>query len=328
MNYKYFISKIIYFIVLFFVTLTIGFVIPRLIPGNPAEAIIARISQGGAIVTPTLIKSIDAELGLSNAPIYVQYFNYLGNVFHGNFGVSITYFPATVISIIDYGLPWTLLLIIVPLVISFYVGNKLGALAALKRASYIDAASTVIPMFLYGIPAFSLATILLYIFSIKFPIFPSLGAYSLGLSPGFNATFIESVLYHAFLPMLTLTLGGLSGWVFGMRNNMVTILNSNYMKYMDIMGISNRLIKKNATKNAILPNLTSFGISIGVSITGVIFIQEIFSYPGLGEYLYQGVEGLDYPLVNGIFIVIILISLIANFIVEILYGVIDPRIRR
>lgn len=328
MNYKYFISRIIYFIILFFSTLTIGFIIPRLIPGNPADAIIARLSESGVSISPTLLHSIESEMGISHAPVYIQYFQYLGNIFTGHFGVSISYFPEHVSTILGYTFGWTIFLILVPLVITFFAGNKLGSIAALKRGRAVDSIATGIPMFFFGFPAFALGFILMFIFSIEFPIFPSLGAYSTTLTPGFTLQFLVSVLYHAILPVATLSLTGLSGWVFGMRNNMVTMLNSNYLKYMDLMGFREDIVNRNATRNAILPNLTSFGISIGIGITGVILIQQIFSYPGMGQYLFTGIEDLDYPLVNGIFIVIILISLIANFTVEMLYGIADPRVRR
>lgn len=328
MNYKYFINKIIYFIVLFFITLTIGFVMPRLLPGNPAESVVARLSRSGAYVSPTLLHSIYIEMGISTKPIYIQYFMYLDNLFHGNLGTSIIYFPEPVINIIDSSLGWTLFLIVVPLAISFFVGNKLGKIAAVSHGKLKDTISTTVPMFFFGIPAFALATILLFIFSIYFKILPPLNSYTLGLKVGFNAPFIISAAIHSILPILTMVLSGLSGWVFGMRNNMVTILNGNFLRYSEMMGVKPKIIYKNASRNSMLPNLTSIGLSVGFGITGVIMIQQIFSYQGLGEYLYQGIEGLDYPLVNGIFIVIILISLIANFAVEMLYGILDPRIRK
>ncbi len=327
MKYQFFIFRVIYFTILFFIIVTIGFILPRLIPGNPAEAVIARISAGGGFVSPTLIHAIDLELGLSTQPLYIQYFDYIANLFHGNLGVSIIYFPEPVVSIISSAFYWTVFLVAVPIVISFYIGNYLGRVAALSRGTWKESLATLIPMFMYGIPAFAFAVILMLIFAVDLKIFPPLNAYKLGLTPGFNLDFISSVAYHAILPIATLVLTTLSGWVFGMRNNMVTILNSDFMKFTELMGVKKKIIQKNATRNAILPNMTSFGISIGVSITGVILIQEIFSYQGLGEYLYQGIEGLDYPLVNGIFIVIVLISLVANFITDILYGVLDPRIR-
>ena len=327
MNFKFFIYRIIYFVILFFIILTIGFILPRLIPGNPAEAVIARISASGGFVSPTLLKAIDLELGISHQPIYIQYFSYIGNLFRGNFGVSVIYFPEPVSQIISSAIGWTVFLVAVPIVISFYVGNYLGRIAALSRGTWKESLSTLIPMFFYGIPAFAFAVILMLIFAVQLHIVPPLNAYKLGLTPGLNLAFISSVAYHAILPVGTLVLTTLSGWVFGMRNNMVTILNSDFMKFSELMGVKKKIFQKNATRNAILPNMTSFGISIGVSITGVILIQQIFSYQGLGEYLYQGIEGLDYPMVNGIFIVIVLISLIANFVTEILYGILDPRIR-
>lgn len=326
-NYKYFINRIVYFIILFFITLTVGFAIPRAIPGNPADAVLARIASHGGYVSPSLLKSVYQEMGISTKPVYIQYFSYLSNLFHGNLGVSITYFPEPVINIIYNSLIWTVLLILVPVVIAFYLGNWLGRKAALSRGKTGDAVSTMVPMFFYGIPAFALGAILLEIFGIQLKILPELGSYSFTTTPGLNAPFIISIIKHAILPITTIVLTTLSSWVFGMRNNMVTILNSNFLKYSNLMGVKQNIINKNASRNAILPNMTSFGIAIGFAITGVIMIQQIFSYQGLGEYLFQGIEGLDYPLVNGIFIVIILISLIANFGVEMIYGILDPRIR-
>ena len=255
MNYKYFLNKIIYFVILFFVTLTIGFIFPRLLPGNPGEAVLARISENGAPVSPGLLKAIDLEMGISNKPLYIQYFEYLNNVFHGNLGVSIIYYPEPVIKIISSSIWWTLFLVLIPIIIAFFIGNKLGSSAALSRGHIKDSVYTTAPMFMFGIPAFSFGIILMFIFSIKLGILPPLNAYKLGLTPGFNLPFITSFLIHAILPVSTIVLTTLSGWVFGMRNNMISILNSNFLRFQELMGVNPKIIKKNATRNAILPNI-------------------------------------------------------------------------
>ena len=329
MNLAYFARRAAYYITIFFIAITVDFFLPRLAPGNPAEAVLAHIARAGGNVSPNQLNALELEMGLSHAPLYVQYGQYLLNLFRGHFGLSLSYYPTPVTYFVWNSLPWTLFLVITAVVISFFLGNKLGMYAALRRLKSADVLTSTLSMFVYGFPAFSLALILVTIFARDMGIFPELNAYSISfLGPTLSLPFIVSVLYHSVLPILTIILTSLAGWVIGMRNNFIPVLGEDFVNFYRIMGIPKKMIAKSAYRVAFLPNLTGFALALGFSVTGVLVIENIFSYPGIGTFLYQSVENLDYPMISAIFIIIVLAVLIANLVVEIIYGLIDPRVRQ
>lgn len=328
-NIKFIIKRAVYYIIIFFTALTIDFVLPRLAPGNPAEVVLATIARGGGVVAPGELNALKLEMGISNQPIYIQYFEYIIHIFRGQFGLSLIFYPTPVITIISETLPWTLFLVVTATVISFFIGNKLGMMAAIRRAKARDYFIIMITMFFYGIPAFSLGLILIYIFPIKLGIFPEFGNYSSTFNGVvFSIPFIASVLYHAVLPILTIVLTSMAGWVLGMRNNFIPQVSDDYINFYRSMGVTEKRIRKAAYKNAFLPNLTGFAMALGFSVTGVLIIEEVFSYPGVGYYLFEAVTSLDYSLLEGLFLIIVLAVLIANLSVEIIYSIIDPRVSR
>ncbi|MEM0134895.1 MAG: ABC transporter permease [Thermoplasmatales archaeon] len=328
-NIKFIIKRAVYYIVIFFSALTIDFVLPRLAPGDPAEVVLGEITRGGEVVAPGELNALKLEMGISNKPIYIQYYLYIIHIFKGQFGLSLIYYPTPVTTIISYTLPWTLFLVITATVVSFFIGNKLGMMAAIKRAKPRDYFIMMITMFFYGIPAMSLGLLLIYIFPIRLGIFPEFGNYSSSFNGiVFSLPFIASVLYHAILPILTIVLTSMAGWVIGMRNNFIPQINDDYINFYRSMGVTEKRIRKAAYKNAFLPNLTGFAMALGFSVTGVIIIEEIFSYPGVGYYLFEAVTSLDYPLLEGLFLIIVIAVLVANLTVEIIYSFIDPRVNR
>ncbi|MEM0134351.1 MAG: ABC transporter permease [Thermoplasmatales archaeon] len=328
-NIKFIIKRAVYYLVIFFAALTIDFVLPRLAPGNPAEVVLATIARGGGVVAPGELAALKLEMGLSNSPIYIQYFQYIFHIFRGQFGLSLIYYPEPVMTIISRTLPWTLFLVITATVISFFTGNKLGMMAAVKRAKPRDYIIVMTTMFFYGIPAFSLGLFLIYLFAIRIPIFPELGNYSSSFNGiVFSIPFIISVLYHSILPILTIVLTSMAGWVLGMRNNFIPQATDDYVNFYRAMGVNEKRIRKAAYKNAFLPNLTGFAMALGFSVTGVLIIEEIFSYPGVGYYLFEAVTSLDYSLLEGLFLIIVIAVLVANLSVEIIYSFIDPRVNR
>lgn len=327
--YKYIFKKSVLFFIVFFAALTINFILPRLLPGNPAEIVYDTIlREGGTSISPIYLKQLDVEYGISHAPIYVQYVQYLGNLFHGNLGVSLSLYPEPVSSILATALPWTLYLVSVSTIISFFVGNRLGRYAGLNRNTRKDVAVDMVTMFLTSFPAFILGFMILYALSVAVPIFPIGEAYGRNTYPGFNFPFVISVIYHSILPVATIILTSLGGWVLGMRNNIIPSLNSDFIKFARGLGFRKGQITRIAYRNAILPNLTGFAMSLGFSVTGVLLEEQIFSYPGVGMYMITAIDALDYPLIQGIFLMVIISVLAANFIVDVLYGILDPRIKQ
>ncbi len=327
--YKYIFKKSIAFLVVLYGAITLNFLLPRLLPGNPAEIVyLAIIKQGGGSINPIYVHQLESEYGISNAPMYSQYFQYLIDLLHGNLGVSIAFFPDPVSSILAGALPWTLYLVITSIVISFFIGNRLGRYAGINRNTFKDLFVDLFSMFMASFPAFVLAFIMLDIFSVDSGIFPLGGAYSSSVNIGFNLPFIISAVYHSFLPILTIILTSIGGWVLGMRNNIIPNVNSDFITFSQNLGLKKEQINRIAYRNAILPNLTGFSMSIGLSVSGVIIEESIFSYPGVGLYMITAIGSLDYPLLQGIFLMVIISVLVGNLIVDILYGFFDPRIKQ
>ncbi len=326
---KYIINKIILFITVLFGAVTINFILPRLIPGNPAQiAYLSIIKEGGGSINPKYLLQLEAEYGISHAPFYVQYFQYIDGLFHGNMGISIAFFPEPVSTVLAGALPWTLYLVITSVAISFFIGNRLGRYAGINRNTAKDLFIDMVSMFFASFPAFVLAFIILFIFSIQLHLFPVAGAYAFGVIPGLNFPFIASAIYYSTLPILTIILTSLGGWVLGMRNNIVPNLNNDFINFSEALGLRDYQIEHIAYRNALLPNLTGFAMSIGLSVSGVIIEESIFSYPGVGMYMISAIDSLDYPLIQGIFLMVIIAVLVGNLVVDILYGFLDPRIKQ
>lgn len=326
---KYILKKLTVFLIVFFGALILNFVLPRLIPGDPAYTVYEDVlREGGGSINLTYLHQLEVEYGISNKPIYVQFFTYVIDLFHGNLGVSIAYYPVPVATILAEALPWTLFLVISSITLSFFIGNRLGRYAGMNRNTSKDLAVDLFAMFMAAFPAFVLAFIMLDIFSVYGKLFPIGGAYSSSVNMGFNAPFIISVLYHAVLPVATIMLTSLGGWVLGMRNNIIPNVNSDYINFSENLGMKDYQLKRIAYRNAILPNLTGFSMSIGLSVSGVIIEESIFSYPGVGLYMITAIDNLDYPLLQGIFLMVIIAVLVGNLVVDILYGFLDPRIKQ
>jgi len=307
-------------------SLTFNFVLPRLMPGDPGDALAAQL-QGR--VPPETLAAMEQAYGLSNDPIWQQYLHYLGNVFRGEFGVSTSAFPASVIDVIQTALWWTLLLGGTAVIIAFLIGTTLGMIAAWRRGSWAD---SVLPPFLQLIgsfPYFWLAMLALFFLGFQWGAFPLRHAYSDELSPAFTWEFVSSVLFHLILPAGTIVLVSVGGWVLSMRNAMIGTLSEDYVTMAEAKGLPQRRVMFSyAARNAMLPNLTQFGMALGFVIGGSLITEIVFAYPGLGYQLITAVGRLDYPLMQGIFLMITLAVLAANLIVDLLYVRLDPRVRR
>jgi peptide/nickel transport system permease protein len=316
-----------FYLVALWASLTLNFLIPRLMPGDPVLLLMARL-QGR--LDPKAIQALRIMFGANtHQSLWQQYATYLGNLAHANFGVSITYFPTPVATVIGQSLPWTLMLVGVSAVISFVVGTFLGILAAWRRGSRLDTTLAPALTFLSAIPYFWLALIVVYILGFLLKLFPLTGAYDLSVTPGLNADFLVSAVYHAFLPALTIVVSSIAGWMLGMRNAMLTTLSEDYVLMAQAKGLpERRVMLAYAARNAILPNITGFALSLGFVVGGALLTEIIFSYPGVGFALLQAVQSEDFPLMQGIFLVITIAVLGANFLADIFYVVLDPRVRQ
>ena len=295
-------------------------------PGDPASIIFARFKGK---LKPEAIDAMRESFGLTNDPILVQYISYLKGILKGDLGTSIAYFPEPVSEIIGNGLYWTIFLAGSSLIIAFLIGTALGIIIAWNRTGKLD---TILPpalAFFGAFPYFWLAMVLLYIFGFSLNWFPIGRAYGNEVNPGLNPTFVLSTFYHAFLPALTLIFVSLGGWMLSMRNTMISTLGADYITFANAKGISSRLIMlRYAARNAILPNLTGFGMALGFMLSGALLTEMVFSYPGQGFLLLQAVTTQDYPLMQGIFMTITLAILGANWLVDIAILFFDPRTRK
>jgi peptide/nickel transport system permease protein len=326
---RYVLRKLGFYLVAAWVALTVNFLLPQLIPGNPVEALIGRMSQSGT-VPPGEAKVLTSLLGLGTGNIFEKYWQYLDGLAHLRLGLSISEFPTPVSSEISQSIYWTLILVGTATVISFGVGILGGAVAGWRRGSRLDA---VIPAttLLTAMPYFWLALIVLYVFSSGvWHVFPQGQGYDTNseLTVGWNFPFIASAAQHAILPAVTIILSSVGGWLLGMRNMMVSTLSDDYVVAAEAKGLTQRRIMIGyAARNAVLPSVSGFAISLGFVVSGAIAMEYVFSYPGIGDKLVQAVNNNDYPLMQGIFLVITFAVLGANLIVDLLHGFVDPRTR-
>ena len=324
------VKKIAFYIVTYFIALSIIFIIVRLMPGNPVQQLVSRLvagrQRGPVFGVDKLYLLFLEEFGLDK-PMHEQFFVYLQNMLTFNFGISIMSYPSTVADIIRGSLLWSLFLLLPSIIIGFIVGNHLGAIAAHKKG-IMDNVVFNLSLFLSNMPYYCLALILLYIFAFIWPIFPIGGGYPFGRA-GFNLTFewIMGYLHHYILPFLSLALINIGGQAIGMRVMMIYELNSDYYSYFMQLGLSERKLVNYAYKNAILPQITGLALSFGSIFGGSLVTEIVFNYPGIGLALYNAILREDYPLIQGCFAIITLTTLLANFLMDLFYIIIDPRIR-
>ncbi|TQM82987.1 peptide/nickel transport system permease protein [Saccharothrix saharensis] len=325
---RYYARKFAFYVVALWAALTLNFFIPRLMPGNPVDILMAKLAQRGGTVDPSARRAYELLLGTnSGESLFQQYLSYLGNMVRGDLGISVSAFPAPVSRIISEALPWTLMLVGIATFLSFAFGIVLGTFVGWRRGTWLDSlvpATTV----LAAVPYFWLALILVALLSSAWGWFPLQGGYDVILSPGWNAEFIGSAIYYGTLPALTIVISSVGGWLLGMRNMMVSATAEDYVLTAKAKGLrDSRIMIRYAARNAVLPSVAGFAISLGFVVAGSIITEQVFSYPGIGSKLLQAVQNNDYALMQGIFLVITVAVLGANLVVDLLYAVIDPRTR-
>jgi len=324
---KYFLNKLGWFLVTFVIAFILNFMLPRLIPGDPVAAIVSRLAQGMSNATGVqAIYQQYSDLFGTNQPMLVQFFIYVKNVAQGNFGFSFSQYPRTVADVIKSSIGWTLALQFPAIIVGWVIGNSLGALAAYLKGGF-DKILMPVSLFVSNLPAFGMAIILLVIFGVGLQWFPTSGGYGFDLIPSLSWTFVWSVIVHYQLPFWSIVLIAIGGQAIGMRSMSIYELNADYVKYSRFLGVKDRKIVGYVFRNAMLPQITGLALSVGTMVGGALFAEIIFSYPGLGTTLLNGVLGQDYPLISASTLIITIMVLSATFLIEILYGVIDPRIR-
>jgi peptide/nickel transport system permease protein len=317
--------RLVFYLVAAWVALTLNFFIPRAMPGNAVEAVMSKFP---GILQPSAYRALEALLGVGHAgSLWHQYWAYLVDVSHFNFGVSSSQYPAQVSTLLGEAIPWTLTLVGTATIIAFAIGTALGIMAGWRYGGALDRTLPAL-MFLQAIPYFFFALILVEVFALKFHLFPVGQGYAGGLVPGWHWDFIGSAIDHSLLPALTIVLTSIAGWMLQMRNVMITTLGEDYVVAAQAKGLPNhRVIFTYAARNAILPQLQGFGLALGFVVSGALIMEIVFSYPGIGLLLLGAVSSDDFPLMQGIFLVITFTVLLANLIIDLVIVFADPRAR-
>ncbi|MGG7465254.1 MULTISPECIES: ABC transporter permease [unclassified Plantibacter] len=323
---RFFARRAIFYAFTAWAAITINFFLPRVMKGDPVSAYLLK-NQGK--ISPEAIDSLRTLFGLdSNKTLLQQYIDYWGLLFSGDLGRSFSRGLAPVTDVIASALPWTIGLVGIATVMSFVLGTGLGAYIGWRRGSKAD---FIVPIttFFSTVPYFWMGLIAIAVFSTTLGWFPASHAYGKGSQPTFSLDFIGQVIAHGTLPALTIVIASLGGWILGMRNMMITVLDEDYVTVAQAKGLKPRRVLWNyAARNAMLPQLSSFALSLGFIVGGTLVMELVFSYPGVGKLLLDATNAKDYPLMQGIFLVITLTVLIANILADVAYAVLDPRARQ
>jgi peptide/nickel transport system permease protein len=318
--------RIGFYLITAIAAITVDFLIPRVMPGNPVEAVLAKMQ--GQVVTKATLHALELQFGSSTSEgLWGQYLHYWSNLLHGNLGISTSNGLVPVTTVIRGALPWTIGLVGTATVISFILGTLLGVLVAWRRGGWLD---TLLPAttFFQAAPYFFLAFLAIDLFSIRLGWFPPGSARNNLDFPAFDWAYAGDVLDHAVLPALTIVVASAAGWIVGMRNVMITTMDEDYVLIAQAKGLPKQRVVWYAARNAILPSISGFSLAIGFVVSGALLTEIVFSYPGLGFIMLTAVQDADYALLQGIFLVITMAVLVANLAADFVYVFLDPRIRQ
>ena len=323
---RYLIRRLEFFVVTLWAALTLNFILPRLLPGGPEVALRTRFHGR---LNPATIKSLEVALGIHNDQSLVQqYLSYLGNVLRGDFGVSLGFFPHRVIEVIMLALPWTLGLVGTATIIAFVLGTLIGIAGAWRRGGVLDSVLPPIFVVISAFPYFWIGLLCILVFAVSLGWFPQAFGSSPDVSSEFSWPYISDVLYHSILPAFTIVLTSIGGWILTMRNNMITVLTEDYVRMARAKGLKPwRIMWSYAGRNAILPNLVGFAMSLGFVVGGAILVEFVFNYPGVGWMFLQSVENQDYALMQALFLMITVTVLLAVLAADVATAILDPRTR-
>ena len=318
--------RLFFYLVAFLVAASINFLIPRLMPGDPIDIM---FSQSGTRLSVENLAALKQTFGFVDGPLWQQYLTYLGSVFTGDLGISVKYFPTPVSDVLGRALTWTLVLMGGATVLSFALGTLLGIVAAWRRGSRFDVTVSTTAIVSTATPAVVVALFGLFVFGFTLQWFPTGYAADTSIDPAFSAEYILSVLYHAILPIMTLSVVLTGDFLVTMRNNMINLLGEDYITMGRAKGLADRRVMlMYGARNALLPGVTNLAIAIGKILGGSLVTEVVFNYPGLGNTLYKAILGRDYPVIQGQLLIMTLAMLTANFLADIAYARLDPRLRR
>ncbi|WP_405009871.1 ABC transporter permease [Kitasatospora sp. NBC_01539] len=323
---KYLLQRLGFYAFTAWAAITVNFFIPRLTPGDPVQSL---MNQFQGQLDPQAVHSLTVLFGLDkHQGLWEQYLAYWGQLAHGDLGISFKAFPTPVSEVIGQTLPWTVGLVGVTTVLAFLGGTLLGVFAGWRRGSWADG---LLPAttFLASVPYFWLALVAIAFLTGGGSFLPSSGGYEPGLVPGWSGAFVSSALVHSLLPAATILVSSVAGWILGMRNMMVTVTAEDYITVAHAKGLSGRRVMLSyAARNALLPSVSGFGMALGLVVGGTFLVEVVFSYPGVGLELVQAIGVKDYPLMQGVFLVITLAVLAANLLADLAYMALDPRTRK
>lgn len=328
---RYYLTKVGYFLLTVWAAITLNFLIPRLQPGDPATAIVRKLSGAagsGGQVDPSQVAAIQAMIGQPDTSLFRQYLDYLAALARGDFGTSFTYYPTPVTEVVGQAVWWTVGLLGVTQVLAFVVGTLLGAWAAWRRGSAFDSVVSVGSTFIGNLQSFWIGLLVLFGFAYSLGWFPASGGYEY-TDPGWTWEHVADIVSHAVLPAVTLLITAPIGFILGMRNTMVQTLGEDHIRLATAMGLPERRVALGyAARTALLPSITSFALSLGALFGGSVLVETLFDYPGLGRVMAEATANRDYPLMQAVLLLSILAVLVANLIADLLYGVLDPRARK
>ena len=323
---RFILRRLGFFVVTLWAAITLNFFIPRLMPGSPAVAMMARYRGR---INPQALHAIQIAFGVNtHEGLLASYFTYLGNVVRGRFGVSLTFFPDPVTHDVLQALPWTLALVGVTTVLAFLLGTLIGLVGAWRRGGLMDSALPPIFVITSAFPYFFLAILSIWLFSLELGWLPQSGGYDVTDTVGWTWGFAGDALKHAVLPAMTILITAIGGWILTMRNNTISVLTEDYVRMARAKGLRPwRVMWTYAGRNAILPNLTGFAMSLGFVVAGAILVEYVFNYPGVGWMFLQSVENQDYALMQGLFLLIVVAVLTAILAADVVTVFLDPRTR-
>jgi len=325
---RYIVGRLALYVLTIYVSATLIFIIPRLVPGDPLTIYYDQLREAGAIRgTAEMIDEYRKMFGLDK-DILTQYFSFLYQLIRGELGYSITQFPTKVSDLIMRALPWSIGLLSVTTIISWLLGTLIGAIAGWFRESKASQILATSALFLSTIPYYILAIILIFVFAYTLRLFPASGGHSPGITPGLSFTFIQNVLWHSFLPALSILLSSLTWWLLSMRAMISTIKGEDFVIMAEAKGLQrSKIMWSYAIRNAILPQATGLALSMSRIFAGALITEVIFGYPGLGTLIVTAIRSVDYFLIQGTVLLSIVAVATANLFIELLYPLIDPRIR-
>ena len=325
---RWFARRLLFYFFALWVALTLTFLLPRLMPGDPISGVLQHLSPAQIQANPGIIQTYEQLLGGGHQSIWSAYGEYLHRVATLNFGISTSNYPTKVSAIVARTLPYSIVLVGIAFIFSFILGTIVGMIAAWRRGGGFDSVFVPIFMVLSAFPAYFTALLLLYLFGLKLGWLPFQHAYDNSLSPGWNWTFLGSAIKHGVLPALVIVFTYAGGWVLSMRNVMTSTIGEDYIAMAHAKGLHDRrIMTRYAARNAILPPLNGFAAQFATAVGGVIFIELVFSYPGAGYTLEQAALGNDYPLTQALLLVFAVCPIVANFLMDLLNLVLDPRVR-